>query len=59
MSELKKVKVKMNWDSWKEVILQIPESWTNGQIEKALVKKYGIYDILRWNLLNQNKEDEK
>jgi len=57
MSELKKVKVKMNWDSLKEVILQVPESWTNGQIEKALVKKYGIYDILRWNLLNQNKDE--
>ena len=53
MSELKKVKVKMNWDNWKEVILQVPAAWTKAQIDKALTKKYGIYDIYNWNIIEE------
>ena len=53
MGELKKVKVKMNWDNWKEVILQVPAAWTKGQIKTALEKKYGIYDIYSWNVIEE------
>jgi len=58
MGELKKVKVKMNWDNWKEVILQVPAAWTKGQIKTALEKKYGIYDIYSWNVIEEPKTVE-
>ena len=49
MSDLKKVKVTMNWNNFKKVVLQVPVAWGKKQINAALEKKYGIYDILRWD----------
>lgn len=48
MSEVKKVQVTMNWDNFKKVILKVPVAWTKAQIDKALTKKYGTYDIKEW-----------
>jgi hypothetical protein len=53
MSDVKKVEVTMNWDNFKKVVLKVPEAWTKAQIDKALVKKYGIYDIKEWRELTE------
>ncbi len=45
---MKKILVTMNYDGNKEVTLNVPEDWTKSQINKALIKKYGIYDIKNW-----------
>jgi len=58
MSEVKKVEVTMNWDNFKKVILQVPAAWTKAQIKAALEKKYGIYDIYSWNVIEEPKTEE-
>ena len=50
---MKKVKVTLNYNGNKEVVLQVPEAWTKAQIKAALEKKYGIYDIKNWIILEE------
>ena len=50
---MEKIKVTMNWDNNKEVILKVPADWTKGEIDKVLIKKYGIYDIKNWVILEE------
>lgn len=46
-----KIKVIMNWNNNKEVVIQVPEDWSGSQIKAAIEKKWGIYDILRWEAI--------
>jgi hypothetical protein len=48
MSDLKTIKVTMNWDNWKQVLLKVPAGWDKSKIKSVLVKKYGTYDIKEW-----------
>jgi hypothetical protein len=48
MSDLKTIKVTMNWDNFKKVLLKVPADWAKSKIDSVLEKKYGIYDIKEW-----------
>ncbi len=48
MSDLKTIKVTMNWDNWKQVLLKVPADWAKAKINTVLEKKYGKYDIKEW-----------
>jgi len=50
---MKKVLVTLNYDGNKQITLQVPKSWTKPQINAALIKKYGIYDIKTWIVLEE------
>lgn len=52
---MKKIKVIFNWNrpKGKEITMQVSESWSNSQINAALEKKYGTYDILRWHFISE------
>ena len=50
---MKKIKVTLNYNANKEIILKVPEDWNKAQIDKVLTKKYGIYDIKHWIILEE------
>jgi hypothetical protein len=48
---MKTILVTMNYNGNMQKKLNVPEAWTKSQIQKALEKKYGIYDIKNWIIL--------
>ena len=53
---MKKIKVTLNYNNWEEKFLQVPESWSKSQINKAIMKKYGSLDVKDWCFVEETVE---
>jgi hypothetical protein len=45
---MKKIKVTLNYNNWEKKLLQVPEDWSDAQITKVVIKKYGKLDFYKW-----------
>lgn len=47
---MKRIIVTLNYNNNKQIALDVPEQWSDGEITKAVNKKYGEIDIKKWEI---------
>ena len=55
---MRKIKVTMNYDNNKEVIIEVEEKATKSEINVICRKKFGNYDVKEWCDITPVKEEK-